>query len=86
MLYNVGYDKLSKLHFATTSLIALTFTAVMPYPHNLPSFQFLTTATGPHIMNSAPDLDSESGQGAQAASCVGAFFSLYHRCPLGQKC
>jgi hypothetical protein len=35
-------------------------------------------------MNSATDL--ESGQGAQAALRAGAFRSLPHHCPLGQKC
>ena len=47
---------------------------------------FLTTVTGPHLMSSAIDvIDLESGQGAQAAPPAGAFFSLSHHHPLGQK-
>jgi hypothetical protein len=47
--------------------------------------RILTTAAGPHVMSSAPDL--ESGQGAQVTTLrVGAFFSLSYRCHLSQKC
>ena len=43
----------------------------------------LTTVTGPRFMSSATDL--ESGQGAQVVPRAGAFLSLSHHRPLGQK-
>jgi hypothetical protein len=69
---------LHPIHIHPLSAVLTTLTHRISHP------RILTTATGPHVMSSATDL--ESGQGAQAAPRAGAFRSLSHHCPLGQKC
>jgi hypothetical protein len=63
------------IHPLCAVLISLT--------HPISHPRILTTATGPHLMTSATDL--ESGQGAQAAPRAGAF-ALFLITVLGKKC
>jgi hypothetical protein len=66
------------IHIHPLSAVLTSLTHPISHPRDL------TIATGSHLMSSATDL--ESGQRAQAAPRAGAFRSLSHHCPLGQKC
>ena len=84
-------DVTSVLH---TSSLRLSSCSLSPHPHtpccacqdylpNLSPSRF-KTATGPHVMSSATDL--EYGQSAQAAPRAGAFCCPSHHYPVGQRC